>query len=353
MAALGADGASSLGACVLPPPAAAAAGVGAAACAALAALFDGCGAAAAPLLASILPTLQRCFPSPLLPSADLRHAVAVVRAAVVGVAGRCGADSDADAQLAALVAHVGGALATGGRSDDAAAHAAQQALWAEWFELYAEVAAARRTTEAREETRSMAAAPPHQKYAATNGGGGEADGGVVDAVTAVVVGAMPSLLGCVWAALRSPPPPDLYDDADGVIGLKTALVMLAQLKPTHATPAGATVRGPLGDALRGALDAPAAAAAAGGGGEARAGWCCASCSWGCRRGCRRGSSARRRRRAGSSTATTAPTLRAGCARRWRPTACRAAGSAPTRRLRSASSSSARRTGRRSRRRSST
>ena len=169
------------------------------------------------------------------------------------------------------MAHVGGALATGGRSDDAAAHAAQQALWAEWFELYAEVAAARRTTEAREETRSMAAAPPHQKYAATNGGGGENDGGVVDAVSAVVVGAMPSLLGCVWAALRSPPPPDLYDDADGVIGLKTALVMLAQLKPTHATPAGATVRGPLGDALRGALDAPAAAAAAGGGGESAGG----------------------------------------------------------------------------------
>ena len=221
-----------------------------------AALFDGCGAAAALLLASIPPTLQ---PPPVAAAALGRSppAVAVVRAAVVGVAGRCGADSDADAQLGALVAHVGGALATGGRSDDAAAHAAQQALWAEWFELYAEVAAARRTTEAREETRSMAAAPPHQKYAATNGGGGEPDGGVVDAVTAVVVGAMPSLLGCVWAALRSPPPPDLYDDADGVIGLKTALVMLAQLKPTHATPAGATVRGPLGDALRGALDAPA------------------------------------------------------------------------------------------------
>ena len=90
-------------------------------------------------------------------------------------------------------------------------------------------------------------------------------------MTAVVVGAMPSLLGCVWAALRSPPPPELYDDADGVIGLKTALVMLAQLKPTHATPAGATVRGPLGDALRGALDAPAAAAAAGGGGESAGG----------------------------------------------------------------------------------
>ena len=51
--------------------------------------------------------------------------------------------------------------------------------------------------------------------------------------------------------------------------------MLAQLKPTHATPAGGTVRG-RSATLRSALDAPAARS----GGRRRAWrWCCASCSW--------------------------------------------------------------------------
>ena len=224
-------------ACVLPPPAAAAAGVGAAACAALAALFDGCGAAA-----------RRCSPP------SCRAATASRR--------RCLGRSPPrrrrrprrgrrrrrpprrlrrNAQLGALVAHVGGALATAGRATRGARCAA--ALWAEWFELYAEVAAARRTTEAREDAfdgrRAAAQSTPRQTAAAARrrrrrrrgvGGGRRA---------------MPSLLGRVWAALRSSPRRTLRrrrrrHRQDCARDARSA-------QADAATPAGATVREPLGE----------------------------------------------------------------------------------------------------------
>ena len=264
-AALGADGASSLGACVLPLPAAAA-GVGAAACAALAALLT---AAARRRRRCSPPSFRRysaasrrrCCPRP---SCATPSPSSAPRSSASRLLRR---RPDADAQLGALVAHVGGALATGGRSDDAAAHAAAGAAGGV-------VRAVRRggrrggLRSARGDARDgRRAAAPKVRYdkrrrrRARRRRRRRGDGGRRrrDAVAARLLG----------AALRSPPPPDLYDDADGVIGLKTALVMLAQPgRRTRRPPAPRC--GPLGDALWRA-DAPAAAAAAGGGGESAGG----------------------------------------------------------------------------------